>query len=194
MSLLDVFRKNPVDKIQIRELMEEEIRLKNQIDRIRKDITKLEKTKKEKFQEGIGADNIKKKMLAQELKQIDMQAQLKMKNFGALHKQYMFISNLVAIKKYERDLKKTPIWNKLTTIHPEHFENALIKVNLSGKAFENVLDDLNRIIGLDVEGGELLADEDREIFDTWASVESGSMDAEDAVKEFSIEKSLENLD
>ena len=42
--------------------MEEEIRLKNQIERIRKDINRLEVDKKKKFQEGIGSDLIKKKM------------------------------------------------------------------------------------------------------------------------------------
>ncbi|MEG3057269.1 MAG: hypothetical protein RQM90_15185 [Methanoculleus sp.] len=76
MSFWDVFRKNPVDKIKVRELQGEEIRLKNQIERARKEINKLEKEKKVRFQEGVGADLLKKKMLAQEIKQLDMEVKL----------------------------------------------------------------------------------------------------------------------
>ena len=71
-------------------------------------------------------------MLAQELKQLDMTAMFKVRNFLALHKQYMFISNLVIIKKYQRDLQKTHICEKIQTISPETIESSLIRVNLSG--------------------------------------------------------------
>ena len=63
MSFLDTFRKNPVDKLKVRDLQEEEIRLKTQIERARKEINKLEKEKKNRFHEGVGADLLKKKML-----------------------------------------------------------------------------------------------------------------------------------
>ena len=62
----------------------EEIKLKNHISRLDKEITRLEKDKKIKFQEGINAEFIKKKMLAQQIKQIDMEEKLKFKNFVGL--------------------------------------------------------------------------------------------------------------
>ena len=62
-DIMDSFKKNPVDKLNTRDLQEEEIRLKNRMERIRKDINKIEKDKKQKFQEGVGADLMKKKML-----------------------------------------------------------------------------------------------------------------------------------
>jgi len=193
MGIMDTFRKNPVDKIQIGELREEEMKLKSRINRLRKEIEKIEKDKKRKFQEGVGTDLIKKKMLAQELKQLDMEAKLKVKNFMVLHKQYMFVSNLVIIKKYEKDLRKTEVWSKIQSITPENFERSLIRVNLAGKGFENIIDDLNQIFFMDVaESDSDLDDTERQLIDAWSSVESGSIDVEEAENILSVERSLES--
>ena len=192
MGVLDRFRRNTIDKLKLAELREEEMRLKNQVERLRKDIMKLEKEKKKKFQEGVGADLIKKKMLAQEIKQLDMEAKMKLKSFLTLHKQYMFISNLVTLKRFERELRKTPLWDKITSISPEQFESALINVSLSGKAFEDVLDDLNRVFEMGMPAPEEFEDDsEKELFEAWSSVEAGSLDLETAEKIISVEKELE---
>lgn len=192
MSIWDTFRKNPVGKLKVRELQEEEIRLKNQIERARKEINKLEKEKKTRFQEGVGADLLKKKMLAQEIKQIDMEVQLKTQKFMAMHKQFMFVSNLVVIKRFEKDLKNTPFWDKITHIPPEQFESALINVNLSGKAFENVLDSLNQVFEMQIVDFQTTEDEtEKQLLDTWSQIEAGTMDLEEGVGTLSIEKDLE---
>lgn len=192
MGVLDRFRRNTIDKLKLAELREEEMRLKNQVERLRKDIMRLEKEKKKKFQEGVGADLIKKKMLAQEIKQLDMEAKMKLKTFLTLHKQYMFISNLVTLKRFERQLRKTPLWEKITSISPEQFESALIRVSLSGKAFEDVLDDLNRVFEMGMPAPEEFEDEsEKELFEAWSSVEAGTLDLETAEKIVSVERELE---
>lgn len=193
MSFWDVFRKNPVDKIKVRELQGEEIRLKNQIERARKEINKLEKEKKVRFQEGVGADLLKKKMLAQEIKQLDMEVKLKTQKFMAMHKQFMFISNLIVIKQFEKELKNTPFWDKITHIPPEQFESALINVNLSGKAFENVLDSLNQVFEMQIADFQTTEDEaEKQLLDTWSQIEAGTMDLEEGEGMLSIEKDLED--
>lgn len=193
MSFWDAFRKNPVDKLKVRELQEEEIRLKNQIERARKEINKLEKEKKTLFQEGVGADLLKKKMLVQEIKQIDMEVQLKTQKFMAMHKQFMFVSNLVVIKRFEKELKNTPFWDKITHIPPEQFESALINVNLSGKAFENVLDSLNQVFEMQVADFQETEDEaEKQLLDTWSHIEAGTMNLENGEKVLSRDADLEN--
>lgn len=192
MDFMAMFRKNPIDSIKTAELQEEELKLKSRINRLRKEIDKIEKQKKDKFKEGVGADLIKKKMIAQELKQLDMEAKLKVKNFMALHKQYMFVSNLVVIKKYQRDLQKTALWTKIQAITPESFESSLIKVNLAGKGFERVIDDLNQIFALDITESDSDMDEaEKQMFEVWNSVEDGSLDLEQAESVLSIEKDIE---
>lgn len=191
-DLIDSFKKNPVDKLNPRDLQEEEIRLKNRMERLRKDINKIEKDKKQKFQEGVGSDMMKKKMLAQEIKQLDTEARLKLKNFTTINKQYMFVSNLIVVKKYEQDLKKNKIWDKIGNIGSENFENALIKTSLSGKEFEEVLNDLNRVFEMDITDFESGEDEaETQLLDAWSSVESGAIDVDEVEQTLSIEKSLE---
>lgn len=192
MKIASLFHRNRIEMLTITELQEEEIKLKSRINRLRKEIDRIEREKKLKFAEGVGGDLIKKKMLAQELKQLDMTAKLKVRNFLALHKQYMFISNLVIIKKYQRDLQKTHIWEKIQTISPEAVESALIRVNLSGKGFESVVDDLNQVFALDLSDSDHDLDEaEKQMFEVWTSVETGSLGLDEAKDLFSIEKDIE---
>ncbi len=194
MSLLDRFRKNPLDRINLRELMEEEIRLKNQIERLRKEIDRLEKAKTKTFEEGIGADKLKKKMLVQEIKQLDMEAKLNLKRFETLYKQYTFVSNLIVIKKYEKQLKENKIWDKITSISPEILESALIKIQLKGKTFDNILEDLINVLGIEAKEVEIAEDEDeKRLFDAWRSVESGERSLEEVEKEISVENEIKEL-
>jgi hypothetical protein len=197
MGILDFIRGNSVDRLNTRELKEEEMRLQNHIELARKDIQKIEKQKKDLFKQGVGADLIKKKMLAQQLKHLDMQAQLKIKQFMTMHKQFMFVSNLVIVKQYEKELKQSPIWSKITNIEPSKFENALINVNLKGKSFEEVLNNLNNVFEMSLSDSGLEAstdDTEKQLLDAWSGVETGAIDVESAQKLISMEKQLENKD
>jgi hypothetical protein len=197
MGIMDFIRGNSVDRLDTRELKEEEMRLQNHIELARKDIQKIEKQKKDLFKQGVGADLIKKKMLAQQLKHLDMQAQLKIKNFMMMHKQFMFVSNLVVVKQYEKELKQNKIWSKITSIEPSKFENALINVNLKGKSFEDVLNNLNNVFEMSLSDSDLeqsTDDTEKQLLDAWSGVETGAIDVEDAQKLVSTEKQLEKKD
>jgi len=192
MGLLDRIRGNPIDKIKLRELREEGLRLKNELDRIRKNIERIEKEKKTKFEEGIGADMLKKKMLAQQIKQLDMQAKLELKSFVIAQKQYTFVKNLEIIKQYEKKLREVGIWKKITSIDPEKLRDVLIRVNLDGKDFEDVLNELNRTFEMEIAEFEKTEDEvEKELMEAWAKVEAGEMDVENVEKVISVEKVLE---
>jgi hypothetical protein len=197
MGILDTIRGNSVDRLDNRELKAEQMRLQNHIELARKEIQKIEKEKKDLFKQGVGADLIKKKMLAQQLKHCDMQAQLKMKQFMTMHKQYMFISNLTVVKQYEKELKQNKIWSKITNIEPSKFENALINVNLQGKSFEDVLSNLNGVFEMSLSDADLeqsTDDTEKQLLDAWSGVETGAINVEDAQKLVSMDKQLENKD
>jgi hypothetical protein len=195
MSIIDRIKGNPIEKMKNQEIMEEEIRLKNQIERIRKDINTVEKDKKRIFGEGVGADLIKKKMLTQEIKQLDMQGKLQMKNFTALHRQYTFVTNLLTIKKYEKQLKNTPIWEKFNKVKPEQLENFLVKMNLEGKTFEEMVDGLNRVFEMEIADYENTEDDaEKKIMDMWNMVESGQMNSEEAEKKLTLKEKKEEAE
>lgn len=194
MGIRDMFgRKNTIEKLSYRELQAEEIRLRNRLERLKKDINQIEKKKKQLFQEGIGADKLKKKMLAQEIKSLDMEQKLKLKDFTTAQKQYTLIKNLIIVKKYEKELRKTGIWEKLNSVEPEELEQALIKINLDGKNFDEMVEGLNRVFEMEIAEFEETEDQtERELLKAWSQVEAGEADVEDvAEKVVSIDRKLE---
>ncbi|WP_297066617.1 chromosome assembly protein [Thermococcus sp.] len=194
MGIRDIFgKKNTIEKLSLRELQAEEIRLKNRLERLKKDINRIEKKKKQLFQEGIGADKLKKKMLAQEIKSLDMEQKLKLKDFTMAQKQYTLIKNMIIIKKYEKELRKVGIWQKLSSVEPEQLEQALIKINLDGKEFDEMVEGLNRVFEMEVAEFEESEDQtERELMKAWSQVEAGEADVEEVTdKVVSIDKRLE---
>ncbi|MEM2030874.1 MAG: hypothetical protein QXV35_05960 [Archaeoglobaceae archaeon] len=174
MGFMDVFKKNPLEKLSMRELQGEELRLRNRLDRIKRDVNEIEKKKKQLFQEGVGADFLKKKMIAQEIKSLDLEQKLKMKDFMTAQRQYTLIKNLVIVKRYQRELEAQGVWKKLTSMEPEELEKVLIDVNLDGKAFDGILDDLNRVFEMRLADESLKEDPvERDLMEAWAKVESG---------------------
>jgi len=188
--LPNFLKRNPIDRMSMREIREEGMRLRNQLERTKKTIDRLEKEKKKKILEGVGADALRKKMLAQEIRQIDMEGKMELKSFIIAQKQYMLVKNLEMIKKYEQKLKEVGMWKKLTSISPEELEEKLIQVNLDGKEFEEMLNDLNRVFEMEVAEIEAAEDEfEKEMMETWAKLESGEMDVESVEKLVSFEES-----
>jgi hypothetical protein len=189
-------RKNTLEKLSLRELQAEQIRLKNRLDRLKKELNQIEKKKKQLFQEGIGADKLKKKMLAQEIKSLDLEQKLKLKDFTMAQKQYTLVNNMIIIKKYEKELRKTGLWEKLSSVEPEQLEQALIKVNLDGKEFDEMVEGLNKVFEMEVAEFEETEDEtEKELMQAWGQVEAGEADVEEvADKVVSLDKKLEDED
>ncbi|ADT84370.1 hypothetical protein [Thermococcus barophilus] len=189
MGILDRFRKNPIEKLSLRELQEEEIRLRNRLERTKKEIERIEKKKKQLFQEGIGADVLKKKMLAQEIKSLDMEQKLRLRDFTTAQKQYTFVKNLIVVKKYEKELRKIGLWDKLSKVEPEQLESVLVKVSLDGREFDEMVENLNRVFEMDIAEFEGTEDQtERELMDAWAKVETGEADVEEVTEKIASPK------
>lgn len=186
---------NPL-KIPIRDLMGEEIRLRNGVDRIRKETDTIEKDSKKIFRDGISADPLKKKMLVQDMKALDTELKLKLKTFITARGQLAFIKNLLILKKFEKELKKMGIWKKLTTVSKEKLEAWLIKLNLDQKEFDQIVEDLNKSFDMEVVSLEPSESDEREksIFEAWDRVEAGSIKAEEAESSISAKKELEKAE
>jgi hypothetical protein len=190
-DLLSKIKGNPIEKLTLRQLREEEIRLNNQLDGIRKEIDTNEKEKKKQFRDGVGADLLKKKMLMQEMKALDMEAKLNLRRFTTSHQQLRFIKNMLIVKTYEKQLKEKGIWKKLTNIPREQLESTLIRISLDGKDFDSVLDELNKPFEMEVaEADREMSEEDKEIMKAWGDVESGTLEPEKAAEKFSVSRRL----
>ncbi len=195
MRILDKFKKSPIEKFSLRELQEEEIRLRNRLERTKREINNIEKKKKQLFQEGVGADVLKKKMLAEEIKGLNLEQKLKLKDFTTAQRQYTLIKNLIIVKKYEKELRKVGIWDKLSKVEPSQLESALVKINLDGREFDDMVNSLNEIFKTEIAEFETVEDsEEKMLMEAWAKVESGEADTEEVIEKLKEEYSKEELE
>ena len=181
------FQKNPIEKLTIRDLEGENIRLKSKLDRVKKEVKTLDKKKKQLFNEGVGADNLTKKILAQEIKSVEMEMKLKYKSFQTYQKQFNFSNNLLIVKKYEKELKNIGMWNKINNIQPELLEVKLSDIILDGKEFDSTMDGLNKVFEMRIdEFDEEVDSTEKKLLDAWGQVEGGSVEADEVVSNLNL--------
>jgi len=181
--------KNVLESITLRELQQEQILLKDRTDKIRKEIVKIETEKKKKFEEGIGADKFYKKMLATEITGLETEAKLKSKSFLMAQKQYQFTTNFLTIKKFEKELKKTPLWDKIASADPEKLEAIMINIRLDGMEYDGLLNTLNeKFEGNDMD--EIVDESTGSLMEMWDQVEAGSLDVAAVQKKLSVENDM----
>jgi len=186
--LIDKFRGNYLEKLSIRDLEGEKIRLKSKLDRIKKEIKSLDRQKRQLFKEGVGADILTKKMIAQDIKSIEMEMRLKYKSFLTYQKQFNFVNNLLIVKKYEKELKNIGMWNKIKNIPPEVLEAKLRDVILDGKEFDRTVEDLNKVFEMRIDEFEEETDGvEKKLFEAWGQVERGEMDSEEVVNNLKLD-------
>ncbi len=186
------WRKNPIEKASLRELQEEEVRLRSRLDRLKKDIDLIEKKKKKLFQEGIGADKLKKKMLAQEYKSLDLEQKLKLKDFISTQEYYTYIKSLVIVRKYEKELKREGIWEKLRKAKPEQLEKTLARISVESKIFDETVKNMNKVFEMNIADFEESEDEvEKDLLEAWSKVEAEEVDVNEVLEKMSIGKKLE---
>ncbi len=178
-------RKDWIDSVKVEELERELIRIENQISLIGKEIQKLEKKKKELFQEGIGKSDVEKLLLAEKIKDLDAEIKMKLREYNRMMKQRRALSNLIRLKKWEARLKETGIWEKIKSVEPEKLMEALSNVQFEDKAFETNIDKINEILGR--EAMQVEVDEGtKEILELWEKVEKSELSPEVVEEELSV--------
>lgn len=191
-GLFERFRGNPLESLSIRELQEEELRLTNKLNKERAEIEKLEEAKKKKFQEGIGASALKKRMLAQEIQALDLEAKLRLQSFTKTQNMLKITRNLLVVKKLEKDLREQGIWKKLASMPREKLEEWLLKVRLDGRESNEILEELNRPFEMEImEAEEGIGTEEKRLLELWEKVEQGALEPEKVEEELSVEREPE---
>lgn len=189
----ELIGRNNIGTLKVTELKVEEQKLRTKINGIHKDIRNKEGLKKRKFNEGIGKDSITKEMIINDIKTIDLKLKLNLRTYNSANKRLRFISNLIVIKEHEKELKKNPIWSKITRMDVDTVMEELIKIDLAGKPIDNIIDTLNEVIEGNYQTDVAYVDEDErnEILDLWSALESGEILPDEAEKAFSEYNSRE---
>ena len=193
MKIVDKVLGTPFERLEPAKLELEKIRLKTQMDTIIKRITKLEKEKSKLFNAAVGSSPLMVKVHAHEIKRISLEVEQQYNFFMRYTKMSVAITNLLLLKKYEKELKHSKLWAKLIHMDSDSLIEAMGKINLSGKNFEGIVDLVNDTLesGLeDYKTGE--EDESvQQIVDAITSVQKGVLPLEEAQKAISFDKTLE---
>ena len=159
-----------------------------------REINAISDQKKAIFNDGIGADMLKKEMLALKLKELEMSGKMKLKEYKNRISEKTFVSNLITIKKFQDQLKDRPIWKRLRQLSPEELKRVLADVNVRGENSEMLIEDLNAIFEISLDNDTLISSQNRDpVFDAWECVENGGLSPEAATEDlYSIDKDYDN--
>ncbi len=179
------FRKPWIEKVKVENLEKEKLKVDNHILLISKEIEKLEKEKKELFRQGIGKSDIEKLLLAEKIKELDAEVRMKIREYRRLMKQRRALSNLIRLKKWEKQLKEKGIWEKIKSIEPDKLMQMLTEVEFKEAQFEKNLDKINEILG--AEYAKIEVDEaTREIMQMWEKVEKAELSPEEVEEKLTV--------
>ncbi len=182
-DLIDkLFRKRGrswIDKVRVEELEKERVNLDNQLLMLSREIENLEKKKKQLFKEGIGKSATEKMLLAEKIKDIDLEIKIKLKEYNRLMKQRRALSNLIRLKRWEARLKEKGIWEKIRSLEPDRLVEVLSRVEFEEELFDKNIDKINEILG--EKAAKIEMDEStREIMELWEKVEHSELAPEEA--------------
>jgi hypothetical protein len=149
-----------------------------------REIQRLEEEKKKLFRQGIGKSTIEKMLLAEKIKDLDMEVKVKMKEYSRLMKQRRALSNLIRLKEWEGRLKERGVWDKIASTEPDKLIEMLSKVKFEEAQLDKNIEKINEILGETMETVEVTG-ETREILELWEKVEAGELAPEE------IEEKLE---
>ncbi len=171
--------------ITVEELERELMQLDNQIMMLSKEIERIEKQKKELFQKGVGKSDVEKILLAEKIKDLDMEVKMKLKEYNRMMKQRRALSNLIRLKKWEARLKEKGIWEKIKSLDTDKLMKMLSNVEFVDKSFEDNVDKINEILGKELETMEIDTGT-KEILELWEKVEKAEMTPETVEEKLSV--------
>lgn len=193
MTIVDKLIGTPFERLDSRTLELEKIRLKTRRDNSIKAISKLEKEKSKLFNTAVGASPLMIKVHAHEIKRLSLEVEQQYNFFMRNTKMSVAITNLILLKKYEKELRQSKLWTKLVHMDSEALIDIMGKINLSGKNFEGIVDLVNDTLesGLDEYKTSEEDDSVQQIVDAITSVQKGVLPIEEAQKAISFDKTLE---
>jgi len=194
MAIVDKLIGTPFERLDTRTLELEKIRLKTRRDTTIKAISKLEKEKSKLFNTAVGASPLMIKVHAHEIKRLSLEVEQQYNFFMRYTKMSVAITNLLLLKKYEKELRQSNLWTKLVHMDSDALIDVMGKINLVGRNFEGIVDVVNDTLesGMDEYRTGEEDDSVQQIVDAITSVQKGVLPIDEAQKAISFDKTLED--
>jgi hypothetical protein len=193
MKIVDKLLGTPFERMDTKSLELEKIRLKTRRDTIVKTISKLEKEKSKLFNTAVGASPLMIKVHAHEIKRLSLEVEQQYNFFMRYTKMLVAITNLILLKKYEKELRQSKLWTKLVHMDSEVLIDIMGRINLVGKNFEGIVDLVNDTLESGLDEYKVGEEDDsvQQIVDAITSVQKGVLPIDEAQKAISFDKTLE---
>jgi hypothetical protein len=193
-KIVDAIIGTPFDRLEPRKLELEKIRLKTKMDTITKTISKLEREKARLFNAAVTSSPLMIKVHAHEIKRLSLEVEQQYNFFMRYSKMSVAITNLLLLKKYEKELRQSKLWTKLVRMDTDRLVDVMGRIDLVGKNFENIVDTVNNTLesGMDEYKSSEEDESVKQIIDAITSVQKGVLPLEEAQKAISFDKSLED--
>lgn len=183
-------KKNWLEKLDTYDLELEKRKLELEANRVAKEVTDLEEEKNKLFNKGLKKTLLEKRIIADQIKEKDVMARIKVVDFDRTQKMSRAIFNLLAVLKRRERLKRGGLWLKLQTLTPDQLLTVLGRQDLEDKEFDRALEDIIRVLeGPTVETIEI-DEETQELMDLWSKVEQKEMAPEEVARKLSVEERL----
>jgi len=194
MAIVDKLIGTPFERLDTRTLELEKIRLKTRRDTTIKAISKLEKEKSKLFNTAVGASPLMIKVHAHEIKRLSLEVEQQYNFFMRYTKMSVAITNLLLLKKYEKELRQSNLWTKLVHMDSDALIDVMGRINLVGRNFEGIVDVVNDTLesGMDEYRTGEEDDSVQQIVDAITSVQKGVLPIDEAQKAISFDKTLED--
>jgi hypothetical protein len=194
MKVVDAVLGTPFERIKMRDLELDKIRLKTKMDTITRTIKKVEKEKAQLFNTAVAASPLMIKVHAHEIKRLSLEVEQQYNFFMKYSKMSVAITNLLLLKKYEKELKQKNLWTKLVHMDPENLAEVMGKIDIVGKDFDEIVDLINGTLESGLENYKTSEEDDsvQQIIDAITSVQKGVLPIEEAQKAISFDKTLED--
>ena len=158
--------KDWIEKTSIEELQKERIRVETRANKILREIEMLEADKERLYDYGKGKTEAEQLMLAEKIKDIEAEIAAKQEEFQRLLRQRQALANLIRLKKWEAQLKKKGVWDKLKKLDPEKLIDMLADMKLEVENFDEAIRTINAAIGSPI-GGYAADSKTKEIMEKW---------------------------
>jgi hypothetical protein len=193
MSLLSIFRSNPIKRLKYDQLKDIELKLKVKSDRLAKEVAEIDAEIQHIFEKSKEiTSRLEEINLASRIKTLGQQKDMKVAAHAELEKELRAVTNMLIIKQYEVDLRAAGAWDPLEKIPPEKLEKYLVERKLEAEdrqaAVRVVTELTSTILKPKAEYDEGLED----ILAVMKEVKQGKLEPESAGKMVSKDKEVED--
>lgn len=189
-QIFSINKKNWLDKIKIDDLEIEKRKLELEVEGFIKEVKTIDNKKIKLFNEGKGKSMLEKRMIAEKLKELDVEGMMKYVEFDKKQKMSRALFNIINVLKRREGLSQKGLWQKLQKLTPDQLLTELSKIDIEDKDFIRNIEKIIRALETPITELEDIDKDTQKYIDLWSQVEQEEMAPEELTEKLSVEEKI----